>query len=281
MAIKELTTPSNPINEEESAQIVATLYDASGAPLVKASINSLTLTLTDSITEVVINSRDESNILDANGGTVAADGTLTFNLTPADNPILGTVSPEFHKFHLEWKWDDLEAVEQTGIEEGFLRVVDGASATTLFTSLEEIERVYSEAGVANHSEDYADNTEVIDEIIMRATETVLQFLRGRYSESGMINSYWVRMKATFIACYYLSVRQGNPSLYGDLYAESMLDLAQARDGIINPGLVTGARVILQTPMMDSRFFQPGRINQNRSTKVFAGQRLPYRLGNYE
>ncbi len=157
----------------------------------------------------------------------------------------------------------------------------GTPAGDTFTSLEEMQRVFSEDGVDNHTEDYVSNTVVIDEIIYRATETVLQFLRGRYTLAGMAASYWVRMKATFIACYLLSVRQGNPSLYGDLYAEAMLDLAQARDGLINPGLATSNRVIVQTPMMDSRFFHPGRINPARSTKIYSGQRLPFRLSNYE
>jgi hypothetical protein len=122
---------------------------------------------------------------------------------------------------------------------------------------------------------------MINEIVIRATETVLQFLRGRYVVSDMANSYWVRMKATFIACYYLSLRQGNPSLYGDQYQEAMLDLAMARDGIINPGLATPARIVVQTPMMDSRYFNPSRIDPLKSSKIYSGQRLPFRLSAYE
>ncbi len=151
------------------------------------------------------------------------------------------------------------------------------------TSLEEIQRVFSIEGVDNHTEDYIDPAlaDVINETIIRASETCLQFLRGRYSVTAMTDSMWVRMKATYIACYYLSIRQGNPALYGDLYAEAMLDLAAARDGTIHPGLPTDARAVIQTPMMDSRFFTPGRINPHRSTKLYSGQKLPHRLGFYE
>lgn len=152
-----------------------------------------------------------------------------------------------------------------------------------FTSLEEIQRVFSVEGVGNHVEDFEDEqfALVINELITRATETVLQFLRGRYVVSSMADSYWVRMKATWIACYYLSVRQGNPSLYGDQYQEALLDLALARDGVINPGLNTPMRVISQTPMIDSRYFHAQRIDPSRSTKVYSNQRLPYRLASYE
>lgn len=149
-----------------------------------------------------------------------------------------------------------------------------------FTSLEEIQRMFSIEGVNNHLEDYAEDPDlqdVIDEIIIRATETVLQYLRGRYVVSDMETSYWVRMKATFIACYYLSLRQGNPSLYQDQYQESLLDLAMARDGVINPGLNTPMRVITQTPMMDSRFFHNSRVDPARSNKIYSGQRMPYRI----
>ena len=148
------------------------------------------------------------------------------------------------------------------------------------TSKEEMERVFSIDGVTNHVEDLTgtDFEAVIDELIIRASETVLQYLRGRFDITAMDNSMWVRMKATYIACYYLSVRQGNPSLYGDLYAEAMMDLAAARDGTINPGLPTPPRVVLQTPMIDSRFFQPSRINPRRSTKLYSGQSLPYFTG---
>lgn len=173
-----------------------------------------------------------------------------------------------------------------GTDEGkiYVNILAGAVPTEdQFTSLDEIRRVFSVDGVNNHVEDFLaeEFTLVINEIIVRATETVLQFLRGRYVVSSMAASYWVRMKATWIACYYLSVRQGNPALYGDQYQEAMLDLALARDGIINPGLNTPMRVISQTPMMDSRFFHTNRIDPSRSTKTYSGQRLPYRLASYE
>lgn len=152
-----------------------------------------------------------------------------------------------------------------------------------FTSREEIERLFSRSGVTYHTEDFQDPelTVVINEIVIRATEKVLQFLRGRYVESDMAESYWVRMHATFIGAYYLSVRQGNPSLYDDQYNEALLDLALARDGVINPGLATPARIVVQTPMIDSRYFNPNRIDPLRSSKVYSGQRLPYRLASYE
>jgi hypothetical protein len=145
------------------------------------------------------------------------------------------------------------------------------------TSLEEIQRTFSNVGVDEHTFDVTNNTETMNEIIIRASEEALTYLRGRYDINDMLVDYWVRMKATFIACHYLSIRLGNPGLYVDEYGEALMDLAQARDGIRSLAMPTLQRVIVQTPMQDSRFFHQNRIDQGRSSKIFPGQRIAYRL----
>lgn len=284
------------IDEGESGSITASVQDKAGNPLTKAELTSLTISIVDLKSDTVINNRNNQTILDANNGTVAVDGTLTFKLQPQDTINVGSPrnSLEERQVTISWTWVDLQLVTNTGkhvfsiyIKTSTNNSSDaGALAPTIptgnqFTSLSEIQRVFSIEGVNNHSEDVLGDSTVINELIYRATETVLQFLRGRFDQSDMASSYWVRMKATYIACYYLSIRQGNPSLYGELYNEAMLDLAQARDGLINPGLRTTPRMVVQTPMLDSRFFNPARVLPNRSTKIYSGQRLPYRLGIYE
>jgi len=291
-----MSTEQWTIDEGESGNITSILQNKVGNTLTKSEIGTLTITIIDLRSNSVVNNRLNQNILDANDGTVSTEGELTFKLQPEDTVNVG--SPKYfleeRQITIQWTWVDLSGDINTGKHVFSIYIkthTDNTSQTTvvapniptgnLFTSLSEIQRVFSVEGVDNHSEDSFGDSTIINEIIYRATETVLQFLRGRFSESDMKDSYWVRMKATYIACYYLSIRQGNPALYGDLYNEAMLDLAQARDGLINTGLRTTARMVVQTPMLDSRFYNPARILPNRSTKVYSGQRLPYRLGIYE
>ena len=292
MSIEEWT-----IDEGESGEITSTLQDKLGNALNRNSISSLQITITDLRSNTVVNNRDAQNIFDANNGTVSTDGILTFELQPADTVNVGSPRGvlEERQVIIQWTWVVEHLTTHTGkhVFNIYIRTSTDNSSNapaltappipggTKFTSLPEIQRVFSVEGVDNHAEDYLGDPIVINEIIYRATETVLQFLRGRFSETDMNASYWVRMKATYIACYYLSIRQGNPALYGDLYNEAMLDLAQARDGLINTGLRTTARAVVQTPMLDSKFYNPARILPNRSTKVYSGQKLPYRLGIYE
>lgn len=149
------------------------------------------------------------------------------------------------------------------------------------TSKEEMERTFSVQGVANHVDDYVDPTELISEIVVRASETVMGYLRDRYDLTELTTSSWARMRATWVALYYLSLRRGDPSLFADQYAEALMDVAQARDGHINIGIGSPLRMMVQTPIVDNRLFNAGRIDPNRSTKVFPGQKIPYRIGPYE
>lgn len=148
---------------------------------------------------------------------------------------------------------------------------------TVFTSLIEMQREFSNVGVAEHTGDVSNNTEIINEIIQRATSEVLTYLGSRYSTSNLASNTWIRYKTTLIACYMLSKRRGNPALYMDDYGEALMDLAQVRDGVRYLDIPNRVRAVVQTPMQDSRFFHQNRIDYGRSTKVYGGQRLAYRL----
>jgi hypothetical protein len=142
------------------------------------------------------------------------------------------------------------------------------------TSLAEINDVFSVDGVDNHTEDLEDNSAFIVKIIHQASERAMLYLRSKYSADDCAENVWVREQVTYIACYLISIRRGNPSLYTDLYAQALIDLEQVRDGALDAGIPTTARPIVQTPMMDSRFFNPKRINPLASTRMLPGQNLP-------
>lgn len=99
-----------PLAEGKTAFITAELVDQADLPIVKANINALTLTLYDMATLGLINSRDNQNILDTNGGSLhATDGTLTIELSPLDMVIVSALNPppryEHHVARIEWTYN--------------------------------------------------------------------------------------------------------------------------------------------------------------------------------
>jgi hypothetical protein len=111
MATPLLTTARKAVivDEGESCNVTVTFQDMAGDAIVKASLLSLTATLYDEATESIINSRNAQSVLDANGGTVASDGTLTLRLQPLDAVIVGTLDAgeiEAHVLLIGWTWSD-------------------------------------------------------------------------------------------------------------------------------------------------------------------------------
>lgn len=83
-------------------------------PLPAGTISSLTITLTDSESGQVINSRSAQDVLGGGTGTNGVswtDATAAFawTLAPADNPIVGTAiaegNYELHEALICWTWN--------------------------------------------------------------------------------------------------------------------------------------------------------------------------------
>jgi len=71
-----------------NAQYSVTLRDLSGTVIASADIVSLTLTLYDKSSDVILNSRNAVDALNANDVTVGStDGLLTWDIQPDDNTI--------------------------------------------------------------------------------------------------------------------------------------------------------------------------------------------------
>lgn len=110
------------IEAGESADVVATLYDTSGAALAKAAIATLTATLqhiTAAGVVTTINSRSAQDILDTNGGAVTTAGVLTLKLQPLDNVAVDATygNVESHYLTIAWTWVDADTVTRTGKQE--------------------------------------------------------------------------------------------------------------------------------------------------------------------
>lgn len=106
------------VNAGESAVVTGTFYDTSGETLALAAIKTLTMTLKDSVGNI-INSRDGTDIKNTGIGAVAADGTVTVKLNSTDNAFQGAsgLLEETHSLLLTWTWDDDDDDELTGREE--------------------------------------------------------------------------------------------------------------------------------------------------------------------
>lgn len=104
-------------DEGEASLLTALFYDLSGEQLDAQALISLTLTLQNEADASIINDRDDQTILNENGGSVAADGTLTLTLSELDNVIVGnTRAKERHIATLKWSYVDINTVEQHGIQ---------------------------------------------------------------------------------------------------------------------------------------------------------------------
>ena len=109
-----LTESGQYIDADESSELTATLYDTQSSELSKLAIQSVTLTIVDEYGNV-INDRNAQDILDANGGSLAEDGTLVVKMMPADNPFVNEVGTvEQHSIEVGWTWQDLQADIMTG-----------------------------------------------------------------------------------------------------------------------------------------------------------------------
>lgn len=137
------------------------------------------------------------------------------------------------------------------------------------TSKEEIERVFTADGVSNHLEDTNDTT--LTEIINRASEKVLLYLRTNYKLEDMMTNVWVREQATYIACYLISIRAGDPSLYTDMYQQVLEELQLVRSSLLDPGIASKPRPVVQTPIADNRYTRTLRTDPRKSTQTTKNQ----------
>jgi hypothetical protein len=128
--IEDLIDQNNPscsliVQEGESMNITGTLVDDDDVAIPKAGYRSFTITLHDEVSNVIINGRNDQDILDANGGTVNDDGSFIIRLGPDDAIIVSGTDLagdlETHIVRIKWTWND-EGTIRTGIHQARIRV---------------------------------------------------------------------------------------------------------------------------------------------------------------
>lgn len=95
-----------PVFERSPVLLTLQLTTDRDEALVKAQLLTVTATLYDKrLPAVFINGRDAQDILDANGGTVGTDGTLSLVLGEDDNVLTSQEHrKEDHVLLLQWTW---------------------------------------------------------------------------------------------------------------------------------------------------------------------------------
>ena len=96
------------VREKTTRRYTAALKDETGAAIGGGALSSLKLTLYNRADGSIINTRNQQNVLNANGVAVDSSGNLTWTMEPADNPIVdAALSYEEHValFEIGWSSD--------------------------------------------------------------------------------------------------------------------------------------------------------------------------------
>lgn len=91
------------VNEKTSSRLTGIFKDETGAVVGSSGMVSIAATLTDKVTGAVINSRSSQDVLNANGGTLDADGNFVLTFAPGDHEIQNqALDYEVHVLLLDW-----------------------------------------------------------------------------------------------------------------------------------------------------------------------------------
>ncbi len=106
--------------------------------------------------------------------------------------------------------------------------------STYYTSLTEIQRLFSVDGVNYRRDDFDELDEgynlSVNEIILQAHYKVKSIINKVFSDANALLHPFIRAKATYIGAYYLSIRRGNDSHYFNQYLEAIEELQALVDG---------------------------------------------------
>lgn len=104
-----LSSLERTVLEETTFEYAGVLTNEKELPVPDTDLDSLTLTLYDKKTGVIINSRDNQDILNTNDGTVDASGNFTWQASPEDNDIIDDTlldgQLEEHVALFTWKYN--------------------------------------------------------------------------------------------------------------------------------------------------------------------------------
>ena len=111
-----------------------------------------------------------------------------------------------------------------------------AVSTYGFTNKELIESLYAELGLNNILTDVTgtDETNVIDQFIRDAEQTIYVRLSSFYEATSMVGNDWVESRTTWIAAFLISKRRGNEHYFHELYEQAIAEINAMATGEIPP-----------------------------------------------
>lgn len=79
--------PNGPFAAGSTPVVMAQIVDADAVGIPATNLNSLTLSIVDTLTQTIVNGCDQVNILNTGRGTVDAQGNVTIALLAADTSM--------------------------------------------------------------------------------------------------------------------------------------------------------------------------------------------------
>lgn len=171
-------------------------------------------------------------------GTYGLKRTDTDEVLVVDGTALTNLSPGVYQYNLTDPesglsydyWIEVFYLGQTyyfNLQGGGSDVPESIDlGTYTFTSREEIERLYSTLAVNLRIDDLssANQTNMFNDLVNAATSTVASYTMRYYNNADLVNSSWVRRRATIIGAYYLSMRRANGTQFGLEYQRIIEEL---------------------------------------------------------
>lgn len=113
-----------------------------------------------------------------------------------------------------------------------------------YTTKAEMSKLFSACGVDYRIEDESDPESSLEFFIDDASVMIDMYAGQIYSSSDMVNSKWVRIRATWMACYFLSQKNGNASLFFNRYDQILQELQKVQQQQLPiPGLATSVDMV--------------------------------------
>jgi hypothetical protein len=82
-----VNTPGAPVAEGSTPLYMANFIDTNGNAIPASALNTLTLTICDTLSGAIINNCDDVDILNTGRGAVSDQGLLTIQLLPGDTSM--------------------------------------------------------------------------------------------------------------------------------------------------------------------------------------------------
>ncbi len=148
-----------------------------------------------------------------------------------------------------------------------------------FTTKAEILRLVSDSGAYDWLDDLQNDAAYWTEVIEFVTLDIRAYTDRLYTAATLSTNAWIRRIATIMAAYQMSLRRGDPGIYGSLAMEYQARLMEISEGNgVVPGASQSAAVVavMQNTVIDNRFnIYRNRVRAEQSSDHLGSQQLAY------